>query len=263
MNNKNFKALVNLFSNKPEEIYNMCSNIFTMREIGNKTHGDMAEVAVTAFINKFLSNYYSAFHVGKALFRQKKKEEDVLVVNKTTDENIPISIKAYGDGNLQLSTDKEYTIFPLLESYNKNIITNQEEINEIINNIDQQLDLNVLLFIYDEKKLTCKIMLYDFDKVKDEIKKIEKVLPGGARKYPIYKFLNENNDYLFEVRYGGKNANALQRGIWTHTVHAKSYFINISNGEIKYEIRQNLIDVISILMISSNSTINKLREEII
>lgn len=263
MNNQNFKVLVNLFSDKKEEIYNMCSNIFTMREIGNKTHGDMAEIAITAFINKFLSHSYSALHVGKTLFRQKKKEEDVLVINKVTNEDIPISVKAYGDGNLQLSTDKEYTIFPLLESYHKNIITDKKEINEIINNIDKQLDLNVLLFIYDEKKFTCKIMLYDFDTIKNEIEKIEKVLPSGARKYPIYKFLNKNNDYLFEVRYGGKNANALQRGIWTHTINAKSCFITVSDGEIKYEIRQNLIDIISNLMISSESMIDKIKEELV
>ena len=258
MNNNNFKKLLNYFSQQQDHLTDLCSNVFTMREIGNKTHGDMAEVAVTSFINKFLSNEYTGIHVGKALFRQKEKEEDVLAIDNQTEENIPISIKAYGEGYLQLSTDKEYTIFPMLESYQKTIIDNNEEINNIMNIIDCQLNLNVLLFIYNEKKYTCNIMIYDFNSVKLQVNKIEKILPKGARKYPIYKFMHDNN-YLFEVRYGGKNANALQRGIWTHTKNAYPYFISASNGEIKYQIRKNLLDIISYLMIATDEQINKIK----
>ena len=260
MNNTNFKELLNFFSKHQSHLSDLCSNVFTMREIGNKTHGDMAEVAVTAFINKFLSDKYIGLHVGKALFRKKKKEEDVLAINNETKEEIPISVKAYGEGNLQLSTDKEYIIFPMLESYKKDIISDKEEINNIINVIDSILDLNVLLFIYNEKKYTCNVMIYDFNLVKSQVNRIEKVFPQGARKYPIYKFMHDNN-YLFEVRYGGKNANALQRGVWTHTKNAHSYFISISNGEIKYQVRQNLLDIISYLMIATNDQINKIRGE--
>ena len=136
MNNNNFKELLNAFSQNKNNLQDLCSNIFTMREIGNKTHGDMAEIAVTAFINKFLSDKYTGIHVGKTLFRQKEKEEDVLVINNNTEEEIPISIKAYGEGYLQLSTDKEFTIFPMLESYHKNIIVDKEEINNIMNIIN-------------------------------------------------------------------------------------------------------------------------------
>lgn len=260
MNNINFKELLQFFSKNQNQLADLCSNIFTMREIGNKTHGDMAEIAVTAFINKFLSDKYTGLHVGKALFRQKSKEEDVLAINNETEEEIPISIKAYGEGNLQLSTDKDYIIFPMLESYKKDIIIDKEEINNIINIINSILDLNVLLFIYNEKKYICNVMIYDFDLVKSQINKIEKVLPKGARKYPIYKFMH-NNDYLFEVRYGGKNANALQRGVWTHTKNAYPYFISVSNGEIKYQVRKNLLEIISYLMIATNDQINKIKGE--
>jgi hypothetical protein len=33
------------------------SNIFTMRLIGNKTHGDLAEIAIPEFINQFLYDF--------------------------------------------------------------------------------------------------------------------------------------------------------------------------------------------------------------
>ena len=33
------------------------SNIFTMRLIGNKTHGDMAEIAVSEFINQYMYDF--------------------------------------------------------------------------------------------------------------------------------------------------------------------------------------------------------------
>jgi len=103
-------------------------------------------------------------------------------------------------------------------------------------------------------------MIYDFNLVKSQVNRIEKVFPQGARKYPIYKFMH-NDNYLFEVRYGGKNANALQRGVWTNTKNAHPYFISISNGEIEYQVRQNLLDIISYLMIATNDQINKIRGE--
>ncbi len=262
MNNNSFKELLNTLSERKDNLIDMCSNVLSMREIGNKTHGDMAEIAVTAFINKFLSEKYTGIHVGKVLYRKKEREEDVLAIENNTKESIPISVKTYGDGYLQLSTDKEFTIFPMLESYGKNIITDEKEINVIMDIINSKLDLNILLFIYNEKKLTCNVMIYDFDTIKSKVKKIEKILPGGSRKYPIYKFTDNNDNYLFEVRYGGKSANALQRGVWTHTENAISHFTSISNGEIKYEIRKNLIELISLLMISTNDEIIKLLNDI-
>ena len=108
----------------------------------------------------------------------------------------------------------------------------------------------------------CNIMIYNFDLIKSKINKIEKILPHGVRKYPIYKFMDDKDNYLFEVRYGGKDANALQRGIWTHTKHANSYFTSISNGEINYKIRDNLINLLSYLMIATNDEINKTWEEL-
>ena len=128
----NYKELLLDLQKYENQFEDLFSNIFTLREIGNKTHGDMAEIALTEFVNSFLSNKYKAIHVGKELFRKKNKEEDILVINNLNKKEIPISVKAYGIGPLQLSTDKNYTLFPLLESYNTNMITNKEIISEIV-----------------------------------------------------------------------------------------------------------------------------------
>lgn len=45
---KRFKLLV---SKRPYLVENTLSNIFTMRLIGNKTHGDMAEIGIAEFIH--------------------------------------------------------------------------------------------------------------------------------------------------------------------------------------------------------------------
>ena len=42
-----FKLLV---SKNPTLVIKVLSNIFTMRLIGNKTHGDLAEIAISEFI---------------------------------------------------------------------------------------------------------------------------------------------------------------------------------------------------------------------
>ena len=48
---------------------------------------------------------FSSIHVGKDLYRAKTKEEDIRVTNDVTNEEMLISLKAYGVGPLQLSTD--------------------------------------------------------------------------------------------------------------------------------------------------------------
>ena len=108
-----------LAQKRPDLIINTLSNIFTMRLIGNKTHGDMAEIGIAEFIHQFMYDYDSK-HVGKDLFRAKEHEEDIIVINELTKCKIPISLKAYGDGPLQLSTDKEALMYPELKEHNNN-----------------------------------------------------------------------------------------------------------------------------------------------
>src|SRR3989338_6733319 len=125
--NKRLKLLV---SKRSDLIVNTLSNIFTMRLIGNKTHGDLAEIGMAEFINQFMYDYKS-IHVGKDLFRAKKHEEDIVIINEITKTKFPVSLKAYGDGPLQLSTDSHQKMFPFLESQGKDII-DKKKIEEIL-----------------------------------------------------------------------------------------------------------------------------------
>jgi hypothetical protein len=43
-----------LIIKNPHLIKTTLSNIFTMRLIGNKTHGDLAEIGISEFINQFM-----------------------------------------------------------------------------------------------------------------------------------------------------------------------------------------------------------------
>ena len=52
---EDFKTRFKLLASKNKHlIVNTLSNIFTMRLIGNKTHGDLAEIGMVEFINQFM-----------------------------------------------------------------------------------------------------------------------------------------------------------------------------------------------------------------
>lgn len=84
---QNFKCLLKKY---PDLITMTLSNIFTMRLIGNKTHGDLAEIAISGFINQYMNNYRS-IHVGKDLFRAKSQEEDIKVISEINNIEFPVS----------------------------------------------------------------------------------------------------------------------------------------------------------------------------
>ena len=66
-----FKLLI---SKHPTLIITTLSNIFTMRLIRNKTHGDLAEIAIAEFINQYMYDFRS-IHVGKtATVRSREKK---------------------------------------------------------------------------------------------------------------------------------------------------------------------------------------------
>lgn len=69
-----------IIGKNPQLITITLSNIFTMRLVGNKTHGDLAEIAIAEFINQYMYDFKSV-HVGKDLFRAKQSEEDIQIIN--------------------------------------------------------------------------------------------------------------------------------------------------------------------------------------
>ena len=71
-----------LISKHPDLITTTLSNIFTMRLIGNKTHGDLAEIAIPEFVNQYMYDFKSV-HVGKDLYRSKIKEDIALLKQRS------------------------------------------------------------------------------------------------------------------------------------------------------------------------------------
>ena len=241
----------------------LLDNIFTMRVFGNKMHGDTAEVGLTEFVNKYMTGY-TARHVGKELFRAKSKEEDVQIINDETGTSFVISLKAYGKGNIQLSTNKESNLFPLLESYDKKIIDSKDIIDEIYNNtaFSHFNDIDVLALIYDEKKLRCNILVFNNNLAIESTAYIKRMDPGDKddklRKHRSYRFYDINDNYIMEVRYGDARANALQRGLWSHTDWAESYFNSLTDGWMTYKVNKTLVELFPKLLTCSKSNHEKI-----
>ncbi len=255
-----YKFLIGLsesFKGNDPIIFSVLANIFSMRVIGNKTHGDLAEIALTEYINQFVEGYV-ARHTGKEKFRAKEFEEDVRVKEQKTGVEIPVSIKTYGAGPLQLSTNKDSSMFSYLQQkVGERTIKNPTQIRKILSNdcFANFGEVNVLPFIYNEKALSFRVMVFDLTRAYSFVKKIEFFPPrkfGKNRQtFPIYKFFGENDQYIFEVRYGDVKANALQRGMWTHSENAKLFFEELLKGT--YKINEPLITLVSKILVSKKN----------
>jgi len=244
-----FKLLI---SKNPHLITTTLSNIFTMRLIGNKTHGDLAEIAIAEFINQYMYDFRSV-HVGKDLYRAKEHEEDIKIINEVTKAEFPLSLKAYGDGPLQLSTDKNFQMFPALQKMG-NLIEGKKAIAALWADpvFAEFSSLNVLPLIYNEKKQRCNVLVFDHEKAQQEIAKIVYEDEGKGRKHPVYRFYDRAGDYVCEVRYGSGTANALQRGLWTHTKNGLKYFDSMTDGWITYAHNVVLVKLFSHALLATS-----------
>ena len=100
---KDFTARLKLLIGKrPDLTTTTLSNIFTMRLIGNKTHGDLAEIAIAEFINQYMYDSRSV-HVGKDLYRAKSREEDITIINEIDETEFPVRLKAYPQSTEEMS----------------------------------------------------------------------------------------------------------------------------------------------------------------
>jgi hypothetical protein len=244
-----FKLLI---SKNPHLITTTLSNIFTMRLIGNKTHGDLAEIAIAEFINQYMYDFKS-IHVGKDLYRAKLHEEDIKIINEVTKAEFPVSLKAYGDGPLQLSTDRHFLMFPKLEQMGK-VIQGKKAISALWADpvFAEFSSLNVLPLIYNEKKQCCNVLVFDHERAQQHIAKVVLELEGKGRKHPVYRFYDDDGDYVCEVRYGGGTANALQRGLWTHTKNGLKYFDSVTDGWITYAHNLILVKLFSHALLATS-----------
>lgn len=255
-----------LISKNPHLITTTLSNIFTMRLIGNKTHGDLAEIAIAEFINQFMYDFKS-IHVGKDLYRAKSHEEDIKIINEVTKAEFPVSLKAYGDGPLQLSTDKHSVMFPRLQK-EKGDIVDKAKLQAIFNDPAFAVfnDINVLPLIYDEKNQKCNILVFDYEAARTKTARIAHEKEGNGRKHPVFRFYDKDGDYICEVRYGNAAANALQRGLWTHTRNALKHFDSVTDGWISYSHNHVLVKLFSHALISTSvgheDALKRLKEDI-
>ena len=242
-----------LISKHPTLIITTLSNIFTMRLIGNKTHGDLAEIAIAEFINQYMYDFRS-IHVGKDRYRAKSHEEDISIVNEITEIEFPVSLKAYGDGPLQLSTDKNSRMFPRLEQEGTKV-RGRAEAQRLLEEHEFAAfrQINVLPLIYDEKNNRCNILVFDYDRALDATFEIIREESGRGRRHPVYRFYDKNRDYICEVRYGDATANALQRGLWTHTKNGLKYFESLTGGWVDYSHNHVLIQLFSHALVSSEA----------
>jgi hypothetical protein len=222
-----------------------------MRLIGNKTHGDLAEIAISEFVNQFMYDFKS-LHVGKDLFRSKESEEDIRITNEIHNIDFTISLKAYGDGPLQLSTDRNSRMFPRLKTELSSKIEREKILLLLAEETFRDFgNINVLPLIYDEKKKRCNIMAFDFEKARENVWEIRYEEAGSGRKHPVFRFYDAEENYICEVRYGDASANALQRGLWTNTKNAQNYFTSITDGWIDYTENRLLVELFAHALIST------------
>lgn len=240
-----------LISKNPQLITTTLSNIFTMRLVGNKTHGDLAEIAIAEFVNQYMYDFKS-IHVGKDLYRAKSHEEDITIINEITKAEFSVSLKAYGDGPLQLSTDKHSLMFPRLLR-EKGDIQGREKLDVVFSDpaFSAFSDINVLPLIYDEKNQKCNILVFDYETARSQTARIVHEKSGKGRKHPVFRFYDAAGDYICEVRYGDATANALQRGLWTHTRNALKHFESITNGWISYSHSPVLVSLLAHALLST------------
>jgi hypothetical protein len=178
-----------------------------------------------------------------------------------------VSLKAYGDGPLQLSTDKNFQMFPKLKAIGK-LIKNKSDIARIWADpaFSEFSTMNVLPLIYDEKKQRCNILVFNSRVAKASVARVACEETGRGRMHPVYRFYDAEGDYICEVRYGSGTANALQRGLWTHTKNGLKYFDSVTAGWIDYSHNHVLVKLFSHALLSTSkghdAALVKLKEDI-
>ena len=126
--------------------------------------------------------------------------------------------------------------------------------------------MNVLPLIYDEKKKRCNVLVFDHELAQQSVTRVVYESEGKGRKHPVYRFYDSEGDYVCEVRYGSGTANALQRGLWTHTRNGLKYFASVTDGWITYEHNPILVRLFSHALLSTSvgheAALEKLKSDI-
>jgi len=260
-----------------ENFDNVISKVMTYRKIGVGGAGYMMEHVLAALVNKY-SNNVACRVVGKEFYRNSSENEDDIIVfdrfieeeerntiinNRDFKKMNGISLKTYGDkGPLQISTNKSNSIRTACESYGENDLS-KDQIKKLLSSdaFVKLSNINTMHILYEEpdnkkngkKKSKKKSDVYSyrityFD-IKTAIKNIVTVKYSNKNKYSVYNFYDQHNEFVFEVRYGGKSANSFQRGIWTNTNKVSSRYLKELISYRKYngsseELGRNIDNII-------------------
>jgi hypothetical protein len=205
---------------------------------------------------------------GRICIAPNHRKKTSKVINEISKAEFPVSLKAYGDGPLQLSTDKSFRMFPRLEQEGDGV-TGQANIRRVLADsaFSEFRNINVLPLIYDEKNQRCNILVFDYNRAIQETASIKREEGSRGRKHPVYRFYDSDGEYICEVRYGDAAANALQRGLWTHTKNGLKYFDSITSGWIDYSHNLVLVKLFSHALVSSEAghakALEKVKEDIV
>ena len=116
------------------------------------------------------------------------------------------------------------------------------------------------------KNKKCNILVFDYEKAQKNAGQIILEKAGRGRKHPVFRFYDDDKNYICEVRYGGKEANALQRGLWTDTKKGIEYFDSVTGDWINYSHNLVLVKLFSQALVSSKegheSALKKIKEDI-
>jgi hypothetical protein len=279
-----------------EELSNMIERVLSLRELGNKLHGDSLEVGLNRIINDLTK--FTSVHVGKEFFRSglaadliiaetidslneylnllqelkidsvgmlrtlavkynleftnkkdiKVKIHDLLMEKLSKIDIESLSLKCYGEGPLQLNTNPTSSLINECLSHVVNGIETSQNLPLTILESEAFSSLRlsnekILAVIYNETNFTYSVILIDINDLFNKVSKIiytPKIKKQNSFTYEIVKFYDKDDKYIFEVRYGKKNANALQRGLWTKTSTKKTeVFLNEENSSFEYIIKNN------------------------
>ena len=295
---------------KNEKFKKNLGNVLTLRNFGNKLHGDNLEIAMVEWVKTYTDLH--SIHVGKDFFRsgensdmiisedneilskyienskklrniksgniefvtqcyenmnidipkkengRNKSKKDLVdfISNKIESdlvslrENIvSLSLKCYGKGPLQLLTDPKSTLI----KHCKSLVDNLEQECNLDKSIIQHesfqsfKDEKVLCVIYDEDLLKYSFILINLETLYSKVESVRYTPKsykedGKLDKYDIFKFYDDNNEYIFEVRYGEGDNNALQRGLWTKTNSTKNSSFDYLCDDVEYLIDEEYLN---------------------
>ena len=169
---------------------------------------------------------------------------------------------------LQLSTDKEFRMFPRLEKEDGDIEGKRNVKRVLSDSVFSDFhNINILPLIYDEKSQRCNILVFDYRRAESETVRILREMEGRGRKTRFFGFTVRKMIIFAKCVTETQPPMLCERGLWTHTKKGLEYFDSITNGWIDYSHNDVLVALFSHALVASRSghikAIEKIKEDIV